>query len=261
MWRRNRSSARRWKRSSRGTRAPRTGARDPPAILARGDLRVAFDAIVERLGVPADVEISDERFPPEIEASANFIVAEALTNIVKHADASRAEVRTSVEHGIPRVEVRDDGIGGAAPRSRGLVGMSDAWPLSGDSSSSRAHPAPARSWARRCPSRALAHVRAAPGPSVETTVALGAERRLGAQIPQRKNAICEHRRTGPTGLTSSDRSTFVPSSRIAIVMTDEGPRADDRAAAPMGAVAHSARQTGQSVVANGSATTWPRAFQ
>jgi signal transduction histidine kinase len=52
-------------------------------------------------------------------------VAEALTNIVKHADATRAEVRTSMDHGMLRVEVRDDGIGGADPSSHGLVGMSD----------------------------------------------------------------------------------------------------------------------------------------
>jgi signal transduction histidine kinase len=71
------------------------------------------------------VDIPDERFPAEIEASAYFIVAEALTNIVKHADATRAKVRTSMEHGMLRVEVHDDGIGGADPHSHGLVGMSD----------------------------------------------------------------------------------------------------------------------------------------
>ena len=70
------------------------------------------------------MDIPDERFPAEIEATAYFIVAEALTNIVKHADATRAEVRASVEHGMLRVEVRDDGIGGADPRN-GLVGMGD----------------------------------------------------------------------------------------------------------------------------------------
>jgi signal transduction histidine kinase len=80
---------------------------------------------VKRLGVPADVEISDDRFPPEIEASAYFIVAEALTNIVKHADATRAKVRAAMEDGVLRIEVRDDGIGGADPHSHGLVGMSD----------------------------------------------------------------------------------------------------------------------------------------
>ena len=81
--------------------------------------------MVKRLDVPIDVDIPDERFPAEIEASAYFIVAEALTNIVKHADATRAKVKTSVEDGLLRVEIRDDGIGGADPRSQGLVGMSD----------------------------------------------------------------------------------------------------------------------------------------
>jgi signal transduction histidine kinase len=96
-----------------------------PAILTRGGLQAAVSAMVKRLDVPTDVDIADERFPAEIEASAYFIVAEALTNIVKHADATRAEVRTSTEHGMLRVEVRDDGIGGADPRSHGLVGMRD----------------------------------------------------------------------------------------------------------------------------------------
>jgi signal transduction histidine kinase len=96
-----------------------------PGVLTHGGLRAAVNAIVKRLDVPTHVVIADERFPAEIEASAYFIVAEALTNIVKHADATRAEVRTSVQDGMLRVEVRDDGIGGADPRSHGLVGMSD----------------------------------------------------------------------------------------------------------------------------------------
>jgi signal transduction histidine kinase len=96
-----------------------------PTILTRGGLLAAVGAIVTRLHVPTDVDIPDERFPAEIEASAYFIVAEALTNIVKHADATRAKVRTSTKHGMLRVEVRDDGIGGADPSSHGLVGMSD----------------------------------------------------------------------------------------------------------------------------------------
>jgi signal transduction histidine kinase len=80
---------------------------------------------VKRLDVPTDVVIPDERFPAEIEASAYFIVAEALTNIVKHADATRAQVTTSMEDGMLRVEVRDDGSGGDDPHSHGLVGMGD----------------------------------------------------------------------------------------------------------------------------------------
>jgi signal transduction histidine kinase len=96
-----------------------------PTILTRGGLQAAVSAMVERLDVPTDVDIPDERLPAEIEASAYFIVAEALTNIAKHANATSATVRTSMEDGLLRVEVRDDGIGGADPLSAGLVGMSD----------------------------------------------------------------------------------------------------------------------------------------
>jgi signal transduction histidine kinase len=52
-------------------------------------------------------------------------VAEALTNVVKHADAKHAEVRAFVNDGMLRVEVRDDGIGGTDPDGRGLIGLRD----------------------------------------------------------------------------------------------------------------------------------------
>ena len=61
----------------------------------------------------------------EIEANAYFLVAEALTNVAKHAHATRAEVIAEVSDGVLRVEVRDDGIGGAVPTGPGLVGMED----------------------------------------------------------------------------------------------------------------------------------------
>jgi signal transduction histidine kinase/PAS domain-containing protein len=95
-----------------------------PAILTRG-LGAAVDAVVMRLDLPVRVDVPAERFPAEIEASAYFIVAEALTNIVKHARARRAEVRASAEDGMLQVAVRDDGIGGADPDGHGLVGMGD----------------------------------------------------------------------------------------------------------------------------------------
>jgi signal transduction histidine kinase len=69
--------------------------------------------------------VADKRFPAEIEASAYFIVAEALTNVVKHAQAGRADVKAYVEEGVLHVEVRDDGIGGADPDGHGLVGIGD----------------------------------------------------------------------------------------------------------------------------------------
>jgi signal transduction histidine kinase len=96
-----------------------------PQVLIRGGLRAGVEAVVERLDLPVQVHVRSERFAAEIEASAYFIVAEALTNVVKHAQAQRAEVRASVEDGMLRVEVRDDGVGGADPHGHGLVGISD----------------------------------------------------------------------------------------------------------------------------------------
>jgi signal transduction histidine kinase len=52
-------------------------------------------------------------------------VAEGLTNVMKHAHATHAEVTATVDDGLLQVEVRDDGIGGADPTGDGLVGMAD----------------------------------------------------------------------------------------------------------------------------------------
>jgi Histidine kinase/GAF domain len=59
-----------------------------PATLTRGGLRAGVDAVVERLDLPVETDVPAERLPAEIEASAYFIVAEALTNVVKHAHAT-----------------------------------------------------------------------------------------------------------------------------------------------------------------------------
>jgi signal transduction histidine kinase len=95
-----------------------------PSVLTRG-LRAGIDSLVSRLGLPVDVDVTSTRLPPEIEASAYFIVAEALTNVIKHSRASRAGVTAAVDSGTLSVEVRDDGIGGADPEGHGLVGISD----------------------------------------------------------------------------------------------------------------------------------------
>ena len=96
-----------------------------------------------RLDLPVEVDVPAERFPAEIEANAYFIVAEALTNVVKHAHAERAEVTAPVEDGMLRVEVRDDGIGGADPAGHGLVGIGDRATALGGRLDSRARPAAA----------------------------------------------------------------------------------------------------------------------
>jgi signal transduction histidine kinase len=80
---------------------------------------------VRRLHLPVDADVPAERFPAAVEASAYFIAAEALTNVVKHSHAQRAEVRLTVVDEMLHIEVRDDGIGGADPDGHGLLGISD----------------------------------------------------------------------------------------------------------------------------------------
>jgi len=96
-----------------------------PADLTRGGLRAGVDAVAERLALPVEVDVPAQRLPADVEANAYFVVAEALTNVLKHARAECAQVRASIDDGTLRVEVRDDGIGGADPSGHGLVGMSD----------------------------------------------------------------------------------------------------------------------------------------
>ena len=97
-----------------------------PAALTRGGLSAGVGTLLSRIRLPVSVDVTDERLPPGLEATAYFIVAEALTNTVKHAQASRAEVKAVVQDGVLLVEVSDDGVGGAqANGSAGLLGLSD----------------------------------------------------------------------------------------------------------------------------------------
>jgi signal transduction histidine kinase len=96
-----------------------------PSVLTRGGLRAGIDTVVERLDLPVEVDLPAERFPAEIEASVYFVVAEALTNVMKHSHGRHAEVTASSEDRMLRVQVRDDGIGGADPDGAGLVGLRD----------------------------------------------------------------------------------------------------------------------------------------
>jgi len=84
-----------------------------PAALTRGGLSAAVETLVSRMRLSVAVDVTEERFPPAVEAAAYFIIAEALTNTAKHARATSAGVTASVEEGALLVEVRDDGAGGA----------------------------------------------------------------------------------------------------------------------------------------------------
>jgi signal transduction histidine kinase len=97
-----------------------------PSVLTRGGLRAGVESCVSRISLPVAVEVSEDRFPPRIEATAYFVVSEALTNAAKHSGADRAEVRARAEDGVLRIEVRDDGAGGAnLDAGTGLLGLQD----------------------------------------------------------------------------------------------------------------------------------------
>ena len=96
-----------------------------PAVLTRGGLRAGIDALAARMPSPVAVDVPPTRHPPAVEATAYFVVAEALTNVAKHAYAERAWVTIAARDGELDLEVRDDGVGGALPRGSGLLGMED----------------------------------------------------------------------------------------------------------------------------------------
>jgi signal transduction histidine kinase len=97
-----------------------------PAILNRG-LQPALTALVERCSVPVEMDASIPReLPLNVAATSYYLVAEALTNVTRYAGASTARVSVCATDGILRVQVSDDGIGGAIiePGS-GLEGLRD----------------------------------------------------------------------------------------------------------------------------------------
>jgi signal transduction histidine kinase len=96
-----------------------------PEVLTRGGLAAGLESIVEGLRVPVQLSVPKDRFPSPIESSAYFIVAEALTNMAKHSGAQRASVGVKVQDGALRIDVCDDGVGGARPDGRGLLGLRD----------------------------------------------------------------------------------------------------------------------------------------
>jgi PAS domain S-box-containing protein len=98
-----------------------------PAILSDRGLHAAVDMLAGRAPVPVEVAaVPDERLPEPVEAAAYYLIAEALTNVAKYAQASAVRVGVVAEHGRLRVEVADDGVGGADPTAgSGLRGLAD----------------------------------------------------------------------------------------------------------------------------------------
>jgi signal transduction histidine kinase len=96
-----------------------------PSVLTRGGLRAGVQTLASQMPVPVENGVSVSRLPAPIEATAYFVVAEALTNVAKHSRADHAAVTARVEDGTLQVQVRDDGVGGARTDGSGLVGLGD----------------------------------------------------------------------------------------------------------------------------------------
>ena len=97
-----------------------------PTILTEAGLGAAMDALAERAPLPVTVAAPDARYPAPIEATAYFVVAEALTNVARYAVASEAYVDIVEDRHRLVVTVADDGGGGADPaRGSGLRGLAD----------------------------------------------------------------------------------------------------------------------------------------
>jgi signal transduction histidine kinase len=98
-----------------------------PAVLSDHGLGPALEALASRAPVPVDViGVPEGELSHEVEVCAYFVTAEALTNVAKYARASSASVELTVEDDRLRVQVRDDGVGGADLNiGTGLRGLRD----------------------------------------------------------------------------------------------------------------------------------------
>jgi GAF domain-containing protein len=98
-----------------------------PAILANGGLAPALNTLVRRSSVRVTLDMRLRARPPEhVEVTAYYVISEALVNAAKHAKASMVHVLVDLADGVLRLDVRDDGVGGADPaRGSGLIGLRD----------------------------------------------------------------------------------------------------------------------------------------
>jgi signal transduction histidine kinase len=98
-----------------------------PAILAERGLAPTLKTLARRSPVPVELRVQvSGRLPEPVEVSAYYVIAEALTNAAKHARAAAVSVQIEVAGDVLRLEVRDDGAGGADfSRGTGLAGLKD----------------------------------------------------------------------------------------------------------------------------------------
>jgi signal transduction histidine kinase len=97
-----------------------------PLILTESGLGEAVESLADRTAVDVLVDIGSERYSPAVEGAAYFVISEALANVSKYANATKATVRVRGVADHMTIEVDDDGIGGADPHAgSGLRGLAD----------------------------------------------------------------------------------------------------------------------------------------
>ena len=97
-----------------------------PRVLSEHGLADALAALAKDLPLPVDINVASTRLPQRVAVAAYFVCAEALANITKHAAAAHVAVAVTVGDGRVRVEIADDGVGGADPaHGSGLRGLAD----------------------------------------------------------------------------------------------------------------------------------------
>jgi signal transduction histidine kinase len=98
-----------------------------PAILSDGGLAPALKTLARRSPVPVRLDVAiEQRLPDSVEVAAYYLVAEALTNVAKHAHASEVTLRAQTQNGELCISIEDNGIGGAQfGTGSGLIGLFD----------------------------------------------------------------------------------------------------------------------------------------
>lgn len=97
-----------------------------PTAVTQAGLAGAVEGLADRCQVPIEVDIPDHRYPQAVEVAAWFVIAEAVTNAVKHARATRITVQARPTADVLTLTVSDDGVGGAVPsEGSGLTGLAD----------------------------------------------------------------------------------------------------------------------------------------
>jgi signal transduction histidine kinase len=144
-----------------------------PRALAERGLRAALVSLAEAAPLPVSVTVTGRPLPPGIDAAAYFVAAEGLTNIAKHASASRAVVTLTADEDAARIEVADDGAGGAElAGGTGLRGLADRVEALGGGLTIESRPGS--------------------GTRLRAEIPLGSSRTLGGADPQAAQPMASH---------------------------------------------------------------------